>query len=245
MSKQSGLGDNFYVAGYDLSGDINSLNQISGGPALLDYTTINQSAVSRLGGQRTGAIDFVTFFDPSGAGPFVAGPAPLQTLPTTDQIVTYCRGTGLGLPAACLNGKQVNFDPTRAKDGLLTCAANNQSNGFGLEWGEQLTIGLRTDATATTGTTVDDGAGTSLGAQAYLQVTGFSGTSVHVLVEHSTDNSSWSTLIDFGAQSAIGALRSTAAGTVNRYVRATTATGTFSSITFNVVLVRNQVAVAF
>jgi hypothetical protein len=35
MAKQSGLGDNLYVAGYDLSGDIGSLETISGRLALL------------------------------------------------------------------------------------------------------------------------------------------------------------------------------------------------------------------
>lgn len=245
MSKQTGLGDGFLVGGHDLSGDINSLGSISGGPALLDFTTIDLSAMYRLGGQRSGTMEFVSFFDPSGSGPYTAGPAPLPSLSTSDLIATYCRGRTLGAPAACLNGKQINFDPTRAKDGLLTCAVNNQSNGYGLEWGEQLTAFLRTDTTATSGTTVDDGAGTSLGAQAYLQVTAFSGTSVDIIVEHSTDNSSWATLIDFGAQSAVGTARGTAATTVNRYVRASTSTGTFSSVTFNVVFVRNVVAVTF
>src|SRR5262249_1830624 len=146
----------------------------------------------------------------------------------------------IGNAAASLVAKQINYDPTRGTDGSLTIAVSAQANGYGLEWGEQLTAGLRTDTTATTGTTQDDSAGTSFGGQAYLQVTAFSGTSVQVLVEHSTDNSSWSTLIDFGAQSAMGALRSNVSNTttVNRYVRATTATGTFSSITFAVMFAR-------
>ncbi|MEI5100297.1 hypothetical protein RB200_19440 [Streptomyces sp. PmtG] len=32
MSKQSGLGDNLYIHGYDLSGDINSLGNVGGVP---------------------------------------------------------------------------------------------------------------------------------------------------------------------------------------------------------------------
>lgn len=241
MSKTTGLGDNFYVAGYDLSGFVNSLSRVGGGPALLDYTTIDKSAMVKLGGQRTGAMAFTTFINDAG------GPTPLQNLSTSDEIGTYCRGTALGNPAACCNAKQVNFDPTRANNGMLTAGVNMESNGFGLEWGEQLTAGLRTDTTATSGTTVDDGAGTALGAQAYLQVTTFSGTGVDIIVEHSTDNSSWSTLIDFGTQNAIGSSRvaTSATATVNRYVRASTGTGTFSSVTFNVVFVRNLVATVF
>ena len=32
-NKMSGLGDNFLIGGYDLSGDVSALSQISGGPA--------------------------------------------------------------------------------------------------------------------------------------------------------------------------------------------------------------------
>lgn len=242
MTKQSGLGDNFYVAGYDLSGDINSLGRIGGGPALLDFTTVNKSAHVRQGGQRTGQVQFVTFFDPN-AG--VAGPAPLPSRVTTDTVVTYCRGTTLGNPGACLNAKQINFDPTRANNGMLTVAVDEMSNSYGLEWGRQLTAGLRTDTVATAGTGVDDSAGTTFGAQAYLQVTAFAGTSVDIIVEHSTTGSSgWTTVIDFGAQSAIGASRVATSNTttVNEFVRASTSTGTFSSVTFSVVFVRNPIA---
>lgn len=238
MSKTTGLGDNFYVAGYDLSGYVNSLGSVGGGPNPLDFTTIDKSAMVRLGSVRAGTMQFTTFMDSAG------GPTPLQNLSTADQIGTYCRGTTLGNPAACCNAKQINFDPTRGNDGSLNATVTMESNGYGLEWGEQLTAGLRTDTSATSGTTVDDGAGTAFGAQAYLQVTAFTGTGVDIIVEHSTDNSSWSTLIDFGTQNAIGSSRVAVANTttVNRYVRASTGTGTFSSVTFNVVFVRNAIA---
>ena len=86
---------------------------------------------------------------------------------------------------------------------------------------------------------------TAFGAQSYLHTTAFTGTSVDIKVEHSADNSTWATLIDFGSVSAIGAQRLTSAGTVNRYVRATTGTGTFSSVTFAISFMRNPVAVSF
>ena len=38
MAKQTGLGDNCYVSGYDLSGDVGSLGRVGGGPALLEVT---------------------------------------------------------------------------------------------------------------------------------------------------------------------------------------------------------------
>jgi hypothetical protein len=87
--------------------------------------------------------------------------------------------------------------------------------------------------------------GTTFGAQAYLHTTAFTGTSVDVAIQHSADNSTWSNLIDFGSIAAVGAQRLTATGTVNRYLRAITGSGTFTSITFGINCVRNQIAVAF
>lgn len=165
MSKQSGLGDNFYVGGYDLSGDTGSLGTISGSVALLDVTGINKSAFERIGGLRDGNVEWSSFFnDASGA----AHPA-LSSLPTTDRILTYCRGTTIGNPAACMTAKQINYDGTRADDGAFTLAVNAQANGYGLEWGNQLTAGLRTDTGAT------NGDGVSLGGEAYLHLPGASG----------------------------------------------------------------------
>lgn len=109
--------------------------------------------MERLGGHRDGTIDFVTYFNPTRAHPV------FSALPRTDVLVTYARGTTLGNPVAEMLAKQTNYDPTRAADGSLTAVVNAVGNGFGLEWGEQLTAGLRTDTTATNGTSVDDANG--------------------------------------------------------------------------------------
>jgi hypothetical protein len=150
MAKQTGLGDNCYVAGYDLSGDIGSLGRIGGGPAALEATGINKSAFERLFGLRTGSIEFNSYFNPSTN----ASHDTLSNLPTSDVIVTYCRGTTLGNPSACLVGKQINYDGTRGADGSFTFAVNALSNGYGIEWGRQLTAGKRTDTAATNGSAV-------------------------------------------------------------------------------------------
>lgn len=310
MAKQSGLGDGLLVGGYDISGDIQALDQVQGGPALLDVTDITQSAHSRIGALRSGAIAATTFFDASNAHPV------LDALPTADVDGMYLRGTSLGDPAACIVARQVGYDPTRGTDGSLTLKTQLTSDGYGLEWGEQVTPGVRTDTTATDGSTQDDGAGftapsvpssgtaatntTSIpasvvvtggtvsqvdvngvskgtgdgtyivppggtitltytsaptwtwtlesadGAQLYLQVTAITGTSVTVTIQHSADNSTWSTLgTAFTAVTAApGTQRLTATGTVDRYLRANS-TGTFTKASFAAVVVRNLTTVAF
>jgi hypothetical protein len=243
MVKQSGLGDNLYVGGYDLSGDIGSLSRIGGGPAALDVTAINKSGFERIGGVRGGSIEFSAFFDPAEGA---AHPV-LSALPTTDIILTYCRGTALGSPAACQVSKQIDYAPTRAADGALTIAVAAQSNGYGIEWGRQLTPGLRTDTEATNGSSIDTGASADFGAQAYLQVTAFTGTDATIKIQDSADDSSWAdvsglafTEVTSGPVAERVWIANTA--TVRRYVRvATTTTGGFTSLTFSVVVVKNEV----
>jgi len=243
VAKSSGLGDAFYVGGYDLSGDTSALSKIGGSLGVLDVTAINKSAFERLGGVRDGGIDWTSYFNPTGAHPV------LSALPTADIIATYANGTALGNPAACIVAKQVNYDGTRGQDGSLTFGVQATANAYGLEWGVQLTAGLRTDTAATNGTGVDQAASTSFGWQAYLQVTAFTGTSVTVKIQDSADNSSWADLSGAGFTAATGITSqrlqaASGTATVRRYVRAVT-TGTFNPATFSVVFVKNLTTVTF
>lgn len=248
MAKQSGLGDNFYVSGYDLSGDTAALGTISGGIATIDTTGIDKSAYERIGGRRDGFIEWTSHFNPTADKQH----AVLKSLPTTDRILTYCRGTTLGNPAACLVAKQINYDMSRSDDGALTIAVRADANGYGLEWGNQLTAGKRTDTTATNGTSVDFGTGsTAFGLQAYLQVFAFTGTSVTVKLQESSDNGSGDAFADVtggGFTAATGItterIQTSRTQTVERYLRVVT-TGTFSNAVFSVVVIRNDTSVVF
>lgn len=315
MAKSSGLGDNFYIGGYDLSGDIGSVDQISTPVATFDVTAIKDIAAERIYGRRDGQLSFTSFFEYSGAaGSPPAVPAttvPLKStflvpvlvtviggtvtnvnvngstagtgdgtyllpalgtitltysaaptwtwstvgtehdalapLPRTDVTASYLRGTTLLNPAFSVVGKQLNYDPTRDASGNLTLKVQAQGNAFGGDWGKQITAGLRTDTTATTGSAVDENpsAGTTFGAQAYLQLVDFVGTSVDVTVTHATTSGgAYTTLIDFGALTAVGAKRVAVTGTVNEFLKVATS-GTFTYATFAVVFARNKAAVSF
>ena len=94
MSKTSGLADGFIVGGYDLSGTVNSIDQISGGPALLDVTSIEKSgarADRRPPGRDHGVHSFA---DITGMTPGFSDS--LHTLPTVDTIGMYLRGSAIG-----------------------------------------------------------------------------------------------------------------------------------------------------
>ncbi len=248
MAKQSGLGDQLYLSGYDLSGDVGSINTISGSFETLDVTSIDKSAFERLAGKRTGTLEFSTFFNDDTIGD--SEHTALKGLPNTDVIATYHRGTALGAPAVGCIGKQVNYDWSRGNDGGLTSSVQILSNGYGLEWGVAGTAGKRTDTSATSPATgIDTTASASFGAQAYLQVFAFTGTSVTVKIQDSADNSSFADIspsLTFAAATAKGAQRVSVANgtTLRRYLRVVT-TGTFSNAVFAVVIVKNTAAVTF
>lgn len=244
MAKQSGLGDGLFVGAYNLSGDIGSLQRIGGGPAAMDLTDITQSGYGRVGGLRTGALEFTSWFNPSSGR---AHPR-LSSLPTADVIGTYLRSTVLGAPAASCVAKQIGYDGTRGADGSLSFGVSVQSNGYGIEWGTQLTAGARTDTVATNGTGVDGVASSTFGAQFYLHLTAFTGTSVVVKIQDSADNSAWLDLSGAAFTSATGItserIAISNAATVRRYLRVVT-TGTFSSATFVVNGIRNAIGQVF
>lgn len=245
MTKQSGLGDQLYVAGYDLSGDTGSLGRIGGGHALQEVTGIDKSAFERIGLLRDGGLDFTAFFNPAANQAHDR----LSALPTADQILTYCRGTTLGNPAASMIGKQINYDPSRGADGALTIGVQALSNGFGLDWGRLLTAGKRTDSAAANGTAVDHtDVSTLFGWQAFLHVFAFTGTSCTVTLEDSADNVTFAALTGGAFTAATGItserLQGGRTATVRRYVRAVTS-GVFTNAVFAVGFTRNNVAVTF
>ncbi|MGK9463920.1 hypothetical protein ACSLFT_28400 [Streptomyces sp. G6] len=250
MAKQSGLGDALFISGYDLSGDIQAVGNIGGGPSPLDFTAINKEAHERKGGKKDGRMQVTTFFNPGEEAD--AAHAVLSTLPRTDVTAMYCRGTTLGAPSANLVAKQIGYDGTRADDGAFTFAVEAQSNTYTLEWGRLLTAGLRTDTTATDGASVDFGTGsTEFGLQAYLHVFAFTGTSVTVKLQESSDDAdadAWADVTGggFTAATTVGAQRIQTARdqTVERYLRVVTS-GTFTEAVFAVSVIRNDVEVTY
>lgn len=242
--KTSGLGDNLYVGGYNLSGDIGAIDNISSPRGVLDDTGIDKLAYERMLSTKDGQINFSSFFNVDTAQEHPV----LSVLPTTDIGVLYCRGTTLGNPSAGMIGKQVDYAPTRGADGSFTFKVQALANGYGLEWGKQLTAGTRTDTAATLGTSLDNGASSAFGLQAYLQVFAFTGTDVTIKLQDSADNAAWADLTA-GAFTAVTTGRQTQrlatsnAATVRRYLRVTTTTSAgFTSAAFAVMVSRNPIA---
>lgn len=247
MAKQGALGSNFYIGGFNLSGNVNALSKISGGPATLDMTDISQSAFARSGGDRDGGLDFTTLFDSAALQEHAA----LSPLPLTDTVASFYPGPlAIGNPAASINSKQVNYDPTLATDGSFIFTVSVMANGFGLEWGQALTPGLRTDSSATAagaGNSFDTGASLAFGAQMYVHLIAFAGTSVTIKVQDSADNSSFADIsgssLTTTALTVPGSVRVAIPNTttVRRFIAVATV-GTFSNAVFAVNVNKNPIA---
>ena len=236
MAKKSGLGDRFWVHGFDLSGDVGSINRISTPVAQLPMTGISSSAEERLFGRVDGLIDFQSWFNDAA---LQSHPA-LSGLLTTDLIVTYCRGAAAGDPAFWIVSKQVNYDPARGDDGSLDINVQAVKTGTAVpEWGVSLVAGKVTHPSAASSGSVDNTASSASGFAAVLHAFSIASGTATPLVEHSTDDSIWATLATFANVTARTAERVTGTGTVNRYARFTT-TGTFTTLVVWVGLRRGE-----
>ena len=233
MAKKSGLSQEIYVHGYDLSGDVGSLERVAGPHPATEVTGINKAAVERVHLRADGSIDFSTWFDDATA----LAHAALSPLPTTDVVILWALGGAVGDVAAGLVAKQLNYDWNEGPDGSLSGTVRTVGTaGSPLEWLEMLTAGQQTDSSSANGTSKDDTASTSNGIIAYLAITVIGSGTPTVTIEDSANNSIWATLLSF-TQVADGGEptgeRMTATGTVDRYLRIAT-TGTFTDLDFAV-----------
>lgn len=245
MAKRTGLGMRLYVGGRDISGDINSFSSIMGGPAALDLTDITQDGNARAGGKRNGGATFVSFFNDEASR---AHPV-LSALPTGNVDAMGLLGASIGQAAFACRARQLNYDPARDGDGNLLMTTEVQSDGFGLEWGEMLTTGARTESAATDGASLDGLAATTNSWQAYLQVFALASGTPVIKLQDSADDAAFADLTGGGFTSPPVAesterIAGAAGATIRRYVRVST-TGVFAGLSFAVLLVRNATAVSF
>jgi len=232
MAKTSGIGANLYVGEFDLSGDVGAVQTISNKRAVLDVTPLDKSGYERVPGLKDGEITFTAFWNTAAGQSHLA----LRPMPTTDRIVTYANGTTLGIDAASLTGKQIDYSQTRGQDASLVSNVSALANSYGLEWGFLLTTGKQTIASAAATTSIDDYGGTStlFGAAAYLHVISLgSGTATVTVQDSASAGSGFANLAGMGFTAITAATSQRIQGatnaTVRRYIRIDV-TGTFTNL---------------
>lgn len=243
MSKQSGLGDQLFIGGRDIGGDVNSIGSLATPRNTLPATGITVSAMERMFGSRDASAEFTTYFNDATDQVHEA----LKSLPTTDVHVMYCRGAGIGNEAFCIVGKQLDYAPTRGDDGSLLFSTSVPAAAYGADWSTQLTAGAVTHASAGSTASFDNGAAKAFGWQAYLQVFSIGSGSADIVIEESSDDGSgdaFTTLADAEFTTVTGRTTerlesSSATAAVERYLRVTT-TGTFTDLVFAVAINVNE-----
>lgn len=244
MSKQTGLGDRLLVSGYDISGDTQSIGNLSTPVATLDQTAIDKSAHERNFGLSSAEGEFTTFFNDATDAQHAA----LKSLPRTNGHLMYLRGAAAGNAGWAAVGKRLDYAGTRGDDGALTFSVGFNSDGFVADWGVQLTDGVETVTAAGDLAGVDLGTGsTAFGWQAHLEVTAFTGTSATIKLQTSSDDGAVDTYADLtdGTFATVTGrtwerlASSSDTATVEEFVRVNVA-GTFTSLSFAVVFNRNN-----
>lgn len=245
MSKQTGLGDQLFVDGYDIGGDTQSIGSLATPVATLEVTGITKSAFERLHGIANAQGEFTAFFNDADDAAHEA----LKTLPRSDGHLMYLRGAGAGNQAIGMVGKRIDYAGSRGDDGSFTFGVSMQGSGSVADWCTQLTDGKITVTAAGDEGGVDLGGGgsKSFGFQAYLQVFAFTGTSADIKLQTSSDDGAVDTYADLtdGAfttvtgRTAERIASSSDTATVEQWVRVSVA-GTFTELTFAVIINRNN-----
>lgn len=228
MVKAAGLAMEFYFQGFDLSGDIASIENMGSPRTTFPVTGINKSSMERVHGRFDAVLDFTSWFNKAAGQQHLA----LRTLPTTDVDVLVAlqggaKGSSIGFMG---DGKQPNFSHSRGADGSLTSKGNMMANGKAWEYGTMLLAKVTICATGNS-VAEDNLASTSAGLAGIIHVTGFTGTDYTATIQDSSCGTCFCTLKAFAQITAINkSERVTVSGTVNRHMRINHA-GTFCSIT--------------
>lgn len=228
------LYDNTALAAYLRSVGLNHSD------AMLDATTLADSSIVNFPGLSSQNFTMTGLFDSTtGAGSVLDEITSRLGSATAVATTVAPNGFAAGNSAWLLPALTVDYQVSSTVADLVPFTLNF---GAGAAAGVGICLTALAAQTATgNGASQDNSASSSNGAVAHLHITAVSGTtpSMTVAIQHSTNNSTWSTLATFSAATAVGSQTLQISGTVNRYVRASfTISGTTPSFTTLVALSR-------
>lgn len=238
MAVRSGLAENLYVDGRDLSGDVGVMDDWSSPRETFEVQGMDRSAFERIQARAGGQFSFNSWFNDA----LLQEHLTLRGVPAMDRRVTWVIGLARGDPAVMMVAQQLSYDGTRGDDGSLAHNTRGVSNGVAPEWGEMATAGKITDAAAANGASFDNLVSTPSGAAAVMHLFDLASGTVTITIEDSPDNAVFATLIAFasvadGAEPA--SERLTVTGTVDRHIRVIT-TGVFTNAQYSVAIRRGD-----
>lgn len=221
------LYDNFALAAYLRSASPSTT------VAMLDATTLADTSLQYLPGLKSTTFSVTGLFDSATGAGTLLDDITSRLGSDTAVAATICpAGFAAANPAWLLPALTVDYQVSSSVADLVPFTLNL---GAGAPAGLGICLTDLSARTATgNGTSQDNSTSTANGGVAHLHITDVSGTtpSMTVLVQHSTNNSTWTTLGTFSAATAVGSQTLQVTGTVNRYIRASfTISGTTPSFT--------------
>lgn len=184
MTKQTGLGDRFFLDGFNISGDVGAIQSVLMSSEMIDVTGTDKSARERLVGLGDSEMTFNAWYNTA----LNASHDQLKTKADNRHAI-YMRGSTAGVPVAAMVASQANYNVTRGDNGAMAISAQvmNKSGDL-LDWGQALTDGPETSTAPEELAVVHDdqfAAGSSGQLIAYLQVLALTGDDVIFRLRHS------------------------------------------------------------
>ena len=233
-----------YYAGYDLSGDFRNIDSLENSFGEADMTGVSENFKSYLVGtqRQVGARGVNVFMNDDTNRGFDI----LKDANNSGCLIVAMGGGGapaVGDPAYLLPTIQMSDNPSIesnafvfAADFLYISTADRSYSGNPLG---VLLQPAGTISTTTTQSSIDCGASNSNGGLALLEVLSTASGDFTIEIEHSTNDSDWSSLTTFSADgSAVTWEQDNINGTINRYIRFV-ATRTAGSMSVVCALARN------
>lgn len=208
--------------------------------AMLDATTLADSSIVNYPGLASQAFTMTGLFDSTtGAGSVLDEITSRLGSSSATAATVSPSGFAAGNSAWLLPALTVDYQVSSTVADLVPFTLNL---GAGAAAGVGICLtALAAQTSSGNGTSQDNSASSANGAVAHLHITAVSGTtpSMTARIEHSTNNSTWTTLATFSAATTASSQTLQISGTVNRYVRAAfTISGTTPSFTTLVAIAR-------
>jgi hypothetical protein len=225
----------YYINGVDLSAYLSKLS-VKAAAAASETTTLGKTSKTFIAGLKDATWSADGLFD-GAVGAVDAVMQPLLGADAQALVTEYPAGdVAIGDRGRSFRSRSTEHSVDAPVDGLVATALAGQVDDDLESCVSLHPLGDETGAGAEA--SLDNAASSAAGSTGYLHVTAITGTNVVVLVEHSTNDVAWVTLLTFTSATVAGtSQRVTSAGTVNRYVRVS-CSGTFTSATFAVAFSR-------
>ncbi len=227
MAKFDSSTSKIYLDQFDLTSYTTDLS-VGGGRGLNEVTTFGDSGAKFHPTLQTESYSWSGVFDDTATSGSSAVLRTLRTATSGSVISYYPAGDTLSYSGRAAPEGYVSSYTEPASVGSVVTSTSTLD--VGQTFNTKVAAPYATVTATTTGTSIDDAAGTTGGIRWFYHVFALSGTWT-LKLQHSSNNSTWVDLVE-ASVSAIGGYSAESSGTFNRYVRSNATLSGSGSITY-------------